>query len=49
MIVFYQAYFGRNLYETFRLQNNVFVYNDAVIDPQTQQNLQNMRLLNNWK
>jgi len=47
MILLYKVYFAKNLYETFRLQNKVFVYNDAIIDPQTQQNLQNMNLSNN--
>jgi len=40
MAVFYKAYFSRNLYETFKLQKKVFMYNDAIIDPKTQQNLQ---------
>jgi len=48
MIVFYKEYFARNSHETFRLQNKVFVYNEDIIDPQTQQNLQNINLLNNW-
>lgn len=40
MIVCYEAYFARNLYEIFKYQNKMVEYNGVITDPQTQQNLQ---------